>query len=61
MVWEDEETEEKELALMVEDGETFISKYADFEYTFDGLHMFEDPDNPKRKLSIIDRLFYRTE
>ena len=46
---------------MVEDGETFISKYADFEYTFDGLHMFEDPDNPKRKLSIIDRLFYRTE
>ena len=57
----DEETKEPKLDLMIDDGETFISKYADYDYTFDGLHVFEDPDNPKRKLSIVDRLFYRTE
>ena len=58
---EDEETNEWKLDLMIDDGETFISKYADYDYTFDGLHVFEDPNNPKRKLSIVDRLFYRTE
>ena len=33
---------------MIEDGETFIHKFGDLDHQFNGLHLFEDPDNPKR-------------
>ena len=47
---------------MIDDGETFINKFGDdSDYQFDGLHLFEDPDNPKRKMTIDHRIFIRTE
>ena len=47
--------------LAVEEGESFVrnvntSPDSD-EEEWDGLHFFEDPDNPKRERSIEARIF----
>ena len=40
------------MKLMVEEGETFLYKYADFNFEWDGVHLIEDMDNPRRELDI---------
>ena len=40
------------MKLMTKKGETFLSKFADFEFEWDGVHLFEDADNPRRELGI---------
>ena len=57
--------EEEKLKLDAESGETFVrnvntSPDSD-EEEWDGLHFFEDPDNPKRERSIEARIFAQTE
>lgn len=47
--------------LHVEDGETFLHKFDDYVQDWDGLHMFEDPDNPRRKSTILERILTRSE
>ena len=58
-----EDKEKKQIVLKLEDelGETFVrnvntSPDSD-EEEWDGLHFFEDPDNPKRERSIEARIF----
>lgn len=49
------------LTLDIDGGESFVSKSIDFDRVWDGIHLFEDPNNMKRKLDIFDRIVQRME